>query len=247
VARALAPIFFVNQISFWDISPGTNGPFWSLPCEFWYYCAFGGIYYLRGRLLYVLLFLILLVAGARTLSLAPIWVMGVGLYFLLGKGRPSLFFWILWVTSAAGIIAVLVLKYRIFGAILKHEGLESLLCETYPIAILFTINLFAFDRVSSSFLGVTKRVGPSIRVCAARTFSLYLYQAPLLFFMGALTFHLSDGPLRIFAVYAGTLVSIVTLAGVTELRRRDVARWLRSFLKHGLEPIWLKISPVRQG
>lgn len=224
--RALAPILFVNQIGSWHIVPGTNGPFWSLGYEFWYYAAFGVVCFVAGIRRYVLLVLVALLVGLHILFLAPIWALGVAAHHTLGRGRPSAAHWLLWCASGIGMLAVLALKYRLFGALLSAGGYEKTLWEKYPIAILFTINLIAFDRISPAFRLISDKIGSAIRACAARTFSLYLYQAPLLFFFGALTWHLHDQAARTSLVYAGTLLSVIMLSEVTETRRRVVARLL---------------------
>src|SRR5437868_2521206 len=49
LAAILANLIFLDQFWSFSIWPGTNGPFWSIAFEFWYYAIFGAAFYLSGR------------------------------------------------------------------------------------------------------------------------------------------------------------------------------------------------------
>jgi peptidoglycan/LPS O-acetylase OafA/YrhL len=73
--RALSALTFTNELWFVHLRPGTNGPYWSLTYEVWYYAIFAVLRFSgRGALLAVLLALI---AGPKPLLLAPAFALGV--------------------------------------------------------------------------------------------------------------------------------------------------------------------------
>lgn len=69
---------FMQSSWFLSASPPTNGPFWSLSYEAWYYAAFGVWFFTPSRALKIaLLCLVLLIAGPNIMLLAPAWLLGV--------------------------------------------------------------------------------------------------------------------------------------------------------------------------
>lgn len=224
--RALAPILFLNQISTWHIHPGTNGPFWSLSYEFWYYVAFGAFCFWRGWRRIAMCTLLCIVMYPRIILLSPLWLMGVIVQRLLGRGRPSKLWWLVWTSTLLSMLLLMAFKYKIFNCMNINTGIWRPIVGKYPISICFAINVVAFDRVSPTFRRAVDVAGGYIRMLARRTFSLYLYQAPLIFFFGALTYRLRDTNVRIAIIYFGALVSVALLSEFTELKRERVSSWL---------------------
>jgi peptidoglycan/LPS O-acetylase OafA/YrhL len=73
--RALSALTFTNELWFVHLRPGTNGPYWSLTYEVWYYAIFAALRFGgRGPLLAALL---VLIAGPKPLLLAPAFALGV--------------------------------------------------------------------------------------------------------------------------------------------------------------------------
>lgn len=79
---AYLPFFlsFMFENSWFSLRWLSNGPFWSIAYEFWYYVIFGVLIYLPKKRVVIPLFGALLLAGWKILLLAPIWVLGVLLY-----------------------------------------------------------------------------------------------------------------------------------------------------------------------
>ena len=71
---------------------------------------------------------------------------------------------------------------------------------------MLAVNIVCFDRIRRGFSGALEFVSRPLRLSVSRSFSIYLYQAPLMFFLGA--------------------GLAVLLAGFTERRRASVAGWL---------------------
>lgn len=69
---------------------GSNGPLWSLSYEVAFYALFAVFVFLRGALRWVLMSLLLLLAGLPILALLPCWLLGVLLWSYVSRPRtPS--------------------------------------------------------------------------------------------------------------------------------------------------------------
>ena len=73
-------ITFLNELWFQHSVFGTNGPYWSLGFEVWYYIFFGLIYFLPVRFKLPAVVLWILVCGPKIALYLPLWLMGVIVY-----------------------------------------------------------------------------------------------------------------------------------------------------------------------
>jgi len=230
---ALSPIVFMNETWIHPIGPGSNGPFWSIGYEAWYYIGFGFFLFSRGWIRVLSLIAAGMVVGPSILLLAPFWIFGTLIFHSLGRGGSSKTAWVIWALTLVFIAAFYAIKYKI----LKLISLATLGTSTYSpqfgygfsilcVGLLFGFNILCFDRIGYHFRYLGGRAETAIRFLAARTFSIYLYQAPLLFFFGACTAHIRLVPVRIAIVYIGTISSVFLLAEVSERRKHVVAGWL---------------------
>src|SRR6266851_3901794 len=223
----------VNQTWLWPVGPGTNGPFWSIGYEAWYYIGFGLVIFLRGWVRVFCLGAAVALVGPSILSLAPFWILGVVIFHLLGRASSSKLAWAIWTTTLLIIAAFYLAKYKImslfwyvmFGTT-AYSNEFAYIFPCISVAILFAINVVCFDQIGQNFRHIGDRLETGIRFFASRTFSLYLYQAPLLFFFGACAAHITSILVRIAVVYIGTIASVLLLAEISERRKRTLAGWL---------------------
>lgn len=235
--RALSPALFLNSVPPLDVDVGSNGPFWSLSYEAWYYAGFGVAVFLGGWQRIVALGLVVVLAGPNIRMLAPLWLLGVAVHYSLGTGRPSRAAWLGWAGSIAGMMVVMALKYRLMPLLdvavpqLRGAGFASdVIVEKYAVAILVAINIVCFDRIAGRFAPLLRPLEGPVRAVAARSFAIYLYQAPLLFFTASLCQGVTARGLRIAIFYGGILAACALLAEVSERRKHVVARWLNAAL-----------------
>lgn len=225
--NALGSALFLNEVSFVSAEPGTNGPFWSLCYEYWYYMMFGAAYYLRGKWRIALLVVTTLIAGLKIIALFPIWLCGVAIYSYLDKRSQPRFGLVPWLASLTCLVLIMLFKYKIASLIV--DGLTgvnvnviqvSTFISHFVVGILGAANIVIFDRTRVGFAGRDSKLERCIRYLAARSFSLYLYQAPLLFFFGALTYNMTMPLVRLALVICASLIAIIALAEITEMRKR---------------------------
>jgi len=223
----LAPLFFLNQTVFGPVDPGTNGPFWSLSYEFWYYIIFGVAYYVRGIPRVLLVIAAAAIAGPRILSLFPIWIFGLMTYAYLSRQSSARFNVGAWGASCLILLFFMLFKYKIGVAVVSvfpESGASSAdiagWISHFVVGFTCAVNIVTYDRCGGVALFQMPFVERCIRFLAARSFSLYLYQAPCLFFFGAITYGMHDAMARLVLVVTLSLFSILLLAELTERRKK---------------------------
>ena len=216
---------------------GTNGPLWSLACEWWYYCIFGAAMLAVADRRPVVRAFALGTAGLLCVLL-PLEIVAWGLIWLLGAGiavygnssRPKPGFW-LTIPSAAAVIVVSRLSHtRTFG----HQLADARFLVDLAIALAYGLVLLSMHRVD--------RPHPSARLnerLAGFSYSLYLIHFPLMVFIVAFASTLlgvdflrsptAGGLLYILAVL--TILCLVAFAFATtfEEQTQRVRGLLRGF------------------
>jgi peptidoglycan/LPS O-acetylase OafA/YrhL len=85
----LGALLFLNQLWYIDAGAGSNGPYWSLNFEFWYYVLFGMVLFLRGWQRVLAVLATLLVCGPQIALYSLLWFAGVWLHGLTQRLRLS--------------------------------------------------------------------------------------------------------------------------------------------------------------
>jgi len=241
VVRLVMAMLFLNQIWNFTVQPLANGPYWSLCYEVWYYVMFGLWCFAGPRWRLPAIALVALIVGPRILLLAPIWLMGVGLYYLLARSPQR------WWPGAEWlfIACVIALVAAILGANPAQgvaEGIRDSLVDgrinlfgygvfiggnwvfplDYVVGALFTATIFLAAKSRLRF-DENGRGPRTIRFLSSYTFSLYLYHAPLLVFFYAVTGPFAE-PLTGATAQIGLVLFVAFLLGtVTERHKRPYA------------------------
>ena len=194
-ASLTANATFLNQIWNLNIYPGTNGPFWSLSFEFWYYAIFAAGVYLRGWRCVMCLLCLVLIAGPKILVGLPVWLLGVGGYQAL-RGLPKcgpLAGLSIWLSSLGLAFA--------FSYFHVHDFLSANFPETaqrastqwfvnfwpasYLIGIIVAANIFGFSGFSEKVHWILAKFSGLIRWGGGISFGLYLFHYPLMYLVKA--------------------------------------------------------------
>lgn len=223
----LASAFFVNEyqvFGFDGISPGTNGPYWSLSFEITYYIIAGFIIYLSPIWAVPLTVFLLAVAGETISALFPIWVLGYCLFFLRIKAKNKVFLYISVLLSAG----LLVLAPKITSHLPKDNlgyffpwgrgAFNRNILFDYFVAVLFSIHLISVREALKTMpeLGVTD-MEAIIRNAGLITFPLYLVHFPVLCFFTAVS------PWENYTIYNLlflVVTTIILVSAVTILSRK---------------------------
>lgn len=231
--RIAANLLFVNELWFTSTRPFSNGPFWSLGYEFWYYAIFAAAFFLDSIWLRrATVAAILLIVGPKILLLMPVWLVGVWVYYHIRSRAISERAGA--VTAIGSLVCYIVVHQfdvpRLLVGLteewLGDRGLKMsrTFLTSYLIAILIALHLVGVSAVSHRLACLLPE--RPIRYFASFTFALYLFHAPLLLFFAAVVDHAGLSRHRAFLVTLSTLAAVWILGEATERRKSTVKRWV---------------------
>lgn len=203
---------------------GSNVAYWSLGYEAIYYVVFAIWHYGRGKSRVVGCLAVLTLAGPHITALFPMWLLGVAACRY--RSRVQIGRMAAW-TGFVGSIAAAGLYLRFQTASVNMAGhTAGELAQDYLLALIFVVNLVAFDAIPSSTGNIAGRLAAPIRWVAGATFTLYLLHLPLLFLVrAAAPWPVPSWPFRV-ALIAVPLCGVYLFAQITE---RDKDGWRRGF------------------
>lgn len=235
IGRVVAALSFTNELWFRSLRLFTNGPYWSLGYEFWYYMLFAAAVFARGAARILLVCGICALIGPKILLLLPIWVLGVWVYRInTGPALSPRLGAVLFIGSLALYIAfrmygmrdaLLHWSYEQFGKrFIEHELVWSNeFIAAYCIGLLVACNFIGFHAISTRVGPYLTAVDKPIRHWAGFTFSIYLFHYPLLQFLMAILPLDPKSPFSIGVLFCATILACRLVGEFTE-KRKDFAR-----------------------
>jgi peptidoglycan/LPS O-acetylase OafA/YrhL len=231
--NVISSVLFVNEWWSAQVVLGTNGPYWSLGFEVWYYVLFGLVVFLpRAWRLVAVVFWLTLV-GPRIALAFPVWFIGFVAYTFCKQRReaPWLGF-VLFVTTS-----LLYLPYHLtFGQpfLLQNQlnlnyGALRGYAYYYGLGLLIGLNFIGFSLMSEMLSGLAARIAQPIRWLAGATFTFYLMHMPVAVMLCAVSPWPPGSTATRLIVIGGTLVMVLLLAELGE-RRKAWWRWLFALL-----------------
>jgi peptidoglycan/LPS O-acetylase OafA/YrhL len=235
--RLVANSFFINELWFMSIRPFSNGPFWSLGYEFWYYVIFAAAYYLNKAARPLVVAAVALLVGPKILLLLPIWLIGVWTYFKVVRKPVNEY--VGWFLSVGSILFYVIFRntgmpqllldwtVACLGSTFVHGELSwsKYFLSSYIVGALVAMHFIGFSAIATRLSKLIVFLGRPIRYLSGFTFSLYLFHYPLLQFFAAITITIERTSLRSGFVVFGTIVAIWGLGTVTEKRKSDFKKW----------------------
>ncbi|MCE7600597.1 acyltransferase family protein [Vibrio fluvialis] len=222
----LASLFFVNEyhiFNFNGISPGSNGPYWSLSFEVTYYVLAGSFIFLKKEISLPIIAIILLLSGSTIAVLFPIWILGYMLYFVNFKTKNRNILCLMYVISLALVgMSPLITKYFphdnfgfSFAAGRSYQS-RNIIADYFP-AIFFAINLICAREILSSFqLSIGKKVERMIRWLGGLTFPLYLIHFPALAFFASISPWESNSAMHVVFISLSTIFLVIAFTPTTD-------------------------------
>ena len=221
VVRYLLTAFFLQSVWTLNAAPPTNGPFWSLGYEFWYYALFAAAIFVptwprRLAVVTILLF----VSGVDSLLLLPSWLMGVALY--LGGGWVG-------IPRLVAFASLILSSVAFFAALFYlpdypwHYGyppffFSSAFITDNVLGLILTAVIGFFDQATRDH-SISRSLETPVRAVADHTFSLYLYHFPLVLFAAAAIPFNRQSPMQVGFVVLAVLGLVALLSLITEARR----------------------------
>jgi peptidoglycan/LPS O-acetylase OafA/YrhL len=232
--QVFSSLFFVAQNWSYNFSPFSDGSFWSLNYEVWYYVGFAILLWTPvAWLRYLLLIGSALFVGPKIVLLSPVWFFGVAVRRLEQRlTMPRRFCQITFTVSTLTVLLwdglerahpwfprIEAPDFRMFGSTFTIPLRDYATGLLISIAFLTAARLLRDWRPSRSMHGV-------IKWCADMTFSVYLFHRPLLLFLAAaLPGSIEDNRKRT-AVLVITVISIVILSYVSERQKDRLKSWV---------------------
>ncbi len=219
--RLLASGLFLSQSWGLNLATLSNGAFWSLPYEFWYYQMFGAAIFLSGWQRLVWLALSILLAGPAILLYLPIWLFGMAACRWSMHGRlPARLAQPLFALTLLALLGGLYLESTgMFPRTIAVHLPPSFSPIDYVIGGLVALNLLAAAQIAlplARFAGV-------IAVLAGLTFSLYLFHLPLLHLFASLAPDSLPLSVRTAVIALPTLGLVGLLGWYTERKKSWLA------------------------
>lgn len=227
--RFLINLFNVQQVWYLNIKPFTNGPFWSMSYEFWYYVIFAAFVYTRSYIRIIVPLVLLFLVGPKIVVLFPLWLSGV-LVYRLHKNNVRIPYplFVFLITP----VLFLALKLNLYETLPRYKVLafSGQFIQDYITGLLVFLHLLASKQIftsnSSESLIERRAVSTVIRFLAGKSFTMYLCHVPLFFFWAAVYNHDANNVFHIARLFFTTLMCIILIASFTENKKHVVRRWV---------------------
>jgi peptidoglycan/LPS O-acetylase OafA/YrhL len=192
--KAIFSGFFLHESWFLSIRPGSNGPFWSLSYEFFYYMIFGSVALLPSLKRKLLAAIALcLIAGPKILLLLPCWLIGCLSYWGCKKIRLGILPSILLLVPSAYFLLNLLLERWSSWSPSHFSGLGSYplfysakYYDDYTIALATGIVLWSLSKWFKLETKLSGFLASFVTNCSRCSFSIYAIHFPMMAFYGAL-------------------------------------------------------------
>lgn len=249
-AGYLSSAVFLNEyqiFGFNGISPGTNGPWWSLSFEATYYVVAGLILFAPRWIWIPATLVILGLAGKTVVVLLPIWALGFMLYHRRGANRVPAYIWLLFACmSAAVILATPTLVTRFpadnFGFWFPwgRAPFNRNLLEDYFVASAFAIHLISVRNLLSATVEIQPKITAVARWFGTQTFPLYCFHYPAICLFAAISPWENTALANAIFVSICTLTLIAALTPLCEALKQHIRnasiRWCDKLLGANLLP-----------
>ncbi len=231
------PVVVLFQAEDWfqAVEVPSDGPFWSLNYEVFYYILYGAIAFLKGRQRALAVVVIALVGGPKIALLLPCWWIGVEL-----ARRPDLKYptrriaWIALFASPTVLVAFIMatipgrVVYYVKQVIPDIFALDHSVqfITDYIVGIFVIAGFVAARQLRFSPDSFLVRGGKPVAWLAGFTFSIYLLHRPFQHLLAQFyQFSAGDAP-RAIELQTVILAIIILIGTFTERRNRE---WRRAF------------------
>lgn len=165
---------------------GSNGAYWSIPFEFWYYFLFGAFMLLRGRTRWLFMVLGAALAGPNILVLMPVWLMGVAVYHLLQRYKPGR----MALAAALGSLVLLAEMLWTDAASLGRSTFWGLTPNSRPwqylVGLCFAVHIYGATGLAQWLTKPFVWFARPLALLSGSTLALYLFHLPIIGLVNAI-------------------------------------------------------------
>lgn len=204
IQRIILNCSFLAESWSLNATPPLNTPFWSVHYEFMYYLIIASILLIKGKLKFIILAIVLMLAGIKILLLFPCWFMGSGLYFLVRKNKLVPVASSIVLFSVSSVFLIFIISDIIYLPYEFFHGNETLFgtnlffssnyLADYIFSFLVTLNIYSFFGLSKEILHWCdsksfSKTDAVLKILSNCSYSLYMFHLPLLFLFSSLWFY----------------------------------------------------------
>lgn len=209
---------------------GSNGAYWSIPYEFWYYFIFGGFMLLNGWRRVVFALLGVAIAGPKILILLPVWLMGVGAYHLLKRGPPGQLGLMAAIASMALLLMMLWSDFSSLGKARFMGMLPDSLPWKYISGICIAVHIYGISQFVQRFSRLFQIIHRPLTWFAGSTLALYLFHLPAIGVVNAIAAHTGRSGYTAAALVITPFALALTFGFWCELQKRPLRALLINLL-----------------
>ena len=214
----------------WGLSHhfGSDGAYWSIPYEFWYYFIFGAFSLLTGWRRVVYACVGLAIAGPDILVMFPVWLMGVGAYYLLKRRQPG-YFWL--AAALCGLVMLAAMLWTDFSSLGKGRFLGMLpnsLSWQYLIGLCVAVHIYGVAHGVQWFSRFFETIKRPLAWSAGSTLALYLFHLPVIAFIHAMTANAGHTLQTTAALVVAPFAVALTVGHWCERQKKPLREWLLS-------------------
>ena len=166
----------------WDLNQhfGSNGAYWSIPFEFWYYFMFGAVMLLKGWARGVFAALGAALAGPNILLLLPVWLLGVAAYHLLQRRQPGRWGLVASLGSLALLASMLWTDSTSFGKSTFMGMAPDSLPWKYVVGLCFAVHIYGATELARWLTKPFALFARPLSLFSGSTLALYLFHLPII-------------------------------------------------------------------
>jgi peptidoglycan/LPS O-acetylase OafA/YrhL len=222
VPAYLLSVFMLNQSWGLDQHFGSNGAYWSIPYEFWYYFIFGAVMLLRGWQRVVFAIAGAAIAGPKILILLPVWLLGVGVYYLLKHKPVGQWGLVAAVGSMALLAAMLWADYSSLGKV-KFMGIApDSLPWKYLTGLCIAVHIYGMSLGAQWLRRLFEVSARPLALFSGSTLALYLFHLPVIGVVNAIASSTGHTGYRSAALIIVPFGVALTLGYWCELQKRPL-------------------------
>jgi len=222
VAGYLLSIFMLNQS--WGLNQhfGSDGAYWSIPYEFWYYFIFGSVMLLKGWRRAVFALAGATIAGPKILFLLPVWLLGVGVYYLL-KRKPAVQFGLMSAIGSMALLAVMLwIDYSSLGKARFLGITPDSLPWKYLTGLCIAVHIYGMSQGALWVSGFFAWIARPLFLFSGSTLALYLFHLPVIGVINAIASNTGHSSYTSAAMIIVPFVVALTFGYRCELQKRPL-------------------------
>ncbi|APW45090.1 acyltransferase family protein [Rhodoferax antarcticus] len=172
----------------WDVTQhfGSNGAYWSIPFEFWYYFIFGSFMLLKDWARWLCTGLSVALAGPKILVLLPVWLMGVAVYYLLQRRKPGHWALVASLGSLALLTWMLWTDVTGFGKSTFWGMTPNGLPWQYVVGLCFAVHIYGATGLAQWLAKPFLWFARPLALLSGSSLALYLFHLPIIALVNAI-------------------------------------------------------------